>query len=53
MKINTKFLIRGIRTFKIQISIFRVPKNCLSGLPYLKKSWLKYFKKYIKLTTYI
>ena len=47
IKIMNKFKLRTPKTFEISKLKFRVPKKCRSGLPYLEKGWVKYFKNHI------
>ena len=44
MKIVIKFNIKTLKTFKIWNLIFRVPRNGMSGLPYLQMGWGKVFQ---------
>ena len=53
LKMHPKLLVRNPKIFKIWILIFRVPKNSISGLPYLRRGWVEDFKIYIFLATNI
>ena len=44
IKIASGFKLRTFKTFKIWKLTFRVPKKCMSGLPYLQMGWGKVFK---------
>ena len=44
IKIVSGFKLRTFKTFKIWKLTFRVPKKCMSGLPYLQMGWGKVFK---------
>ena len=53
LKIHPELLVRNPKNFKILNLIFRVPKNSISGLPYLKRVWVEDFEINIFLATNI
>ena len=48
LKRNIRFFIFEVKKLEIRNLFFRVPKICMSGLPYLRRGWLTFSNMHIK-----